>query len=313
MSFKVIGIGEVLWDLLPSGPQLGGAPANFACHAHALGARAGIITRVGKDPEGQEIIQRIKGMGISTRGVQVDDVVPTGTVAVRISDRGVPEYLIRERVAWDHIAARAGALASVRQADAICFGSLAQRCAVSRESIRRLVSAAPADAWRVFDANLRQNFFTREIIEQSLRRANLLKLNESELPVLAEMFGLAGDCRSQIAALAGAFGLRIVVLTRGQGGSLIFQAGRWSEHPAAPATVADTVGAGDSFTAALVLGLLHGLDLDAVHAFAAAVAGFVCSCAGATPVLPENLRNHFRRRRSAQDNQFHSRAAMQPG
>jgi len=313
MSFKIIGIGEVLWDLLPSGPQLGGAPANFAYHAHALGARAEIITRVGNDAQGHEIVQRIEDMGLIASNVQVDDVVPTGTVAVRISDKGVPDYVIREHVAWDRIAASTDALASVRQADAICFGSLAQRSAVSCRSIQELVSAASLDCWRVFDINLRQSFYSREIIEQSLRLANLLKLNDEEIPVLAKMFGLGGNPKTQVAALAGAFELRAVVLTCGKGGSLIYQSGRWSECAAAPVEVVDTVGAGDSFTAALVMGLLHEQDLDVVHTFASTVAGFVCSAAGATPSLPDNIRNYFKQLRFAINRGSNSRTAMQAG
>lgn len=293
MSFKIVGIGEVLWDLLPAGPQLGGAPANFAYHAHALGANAGVITRVGNDPHGYEIKQRIEKWGIGSAGVQVDDLAPTGTVTVKISGKGIPEYVIREGVAWDQIAADADALALVQKADAICFGSLAQRSEVSRRSIQQLISEAAPRAWRVFDINLRQKFYSREIIEQSLRLADLLKLNDNELPVLAEMFALPGGTREQIRSLAEAFQLRVVALTCGKGGSLVFQGGRWSERAAAPVQVVDTVGAGDSFTAALMVGLLHGLDLDAVHAFAATVAGFVCSCVGATPPLPKDICDRF--------------------
>jgi fructokinase len=293
MSFNVIGIGEVLWDLLPSGPQIGGAPANFAYHAHALGARAQVITRVGNDQRGHEIIHHLEEMGLPSNSVQVDESAPTGTVTVRLAANGIPEYTIHENTAWDRITVTPEALTAVRSADALCFGSLAQRSPVSRQSIERLVSAASASAWRVFDINLRQRFYTREIIERSLQLASVFKLNADELPVLAEMFGLARTAQEQMEALADAFGLRAVVLTRGGGGSLIYRQGRWSDQKSAPVKIVDTVGAGDSFTAALVMGLLHNQDLDAVHEFAAEVAGCVCSWAGATPPLPEKLRNHF--------------------
>ena len=290
MSFKVIGIGEVLWDLLPSGPQLGGAPANFAYHAHALGARSQVISRVGMDNRGDEIRRRLGDMDLPDNLVQMDSSLPTGTVSVVLTGNGVPEYTIHENVAWDHLAVTNEALAFVRAADAICFGSLAQRNPVSRLAIQRLVSAAPAATWRIFDINLRQNYFNREIIEASLKLANVLKLNDSELPILATLFGGKGSIESQIEFLADKFGLRVVALTRGADGSLLFREGRWSEQASAKITVKDTIGAGDSFTAALCLGLLRGLELDEINSAANQVAAYVCSCAGATPTLPNDLR-----------------------
>ncbi len=288
------GIGEVLWDLLPTGPQLGGAPANFACHAQALGANAGVITRVGNDSLGHEIIRRISAIGLPADGVQVDESAPTGTVSVSLSD-GVPQYNIYENVAWDRIAASQHALASVRASDAVCFGSLAQRSALSRASIQRLVSSATANAWRVFDINLRQHFFNREILQSSLELANVLKLKRAvNWPLLVgHTFGVEGNCRRQIESLVSRFGFRVVALTRGASGSILYRDGRWSEHAAMEIEVKDTVGAGDSFTAALCLGLLHGLDLDDINLAANQVAAYVCSCAGATPALPEALRQRL--------------------
>lgn len=184
-------------------------------------------------------------------------------------------------------------LAAVREADAICFGSLAQRSAISRQSICQLLSAAKVDALRVFDVNLRQHYYDREILERSLKLANVLKVNEEELPVIAGLFELPNDPHQQMQDLAGAFGLYTVVLTCGSRGSVILQAGRWSEQKPKIGKVVDTVGAGDAFTAALALGVLHGEDLDAVHAFASEVAGWVCGCAGGTPALPEKFQHHF--------------------
>ena len=289
----VIGLGEALWDLLPAGPQLGGAPANFAYHAHALGARAQVITRVGDDDYGREIIRRFESMGLDVGAVELDDAAPTGTVTVALSGNGIPEYTIHEKVAWDRIAATPVALAAVRAADAVCFGSLAQRSAASRDAIQSLLAATPPDALRIFDINLRQHFYGREIIERSLQLANVVKLNDSELPVLAQMFGLDGLLRQQIESLARDFHLRVVALTRGAEGSLLFQSGRWSEQPAGQVEVQDTVGAGDAFTAALCLGLLRGMDLDVMHAAASRIAAYVCGCVGATPDLPEPLRQQF--------------------
>ena len=289
----VIGLGEALWDLLPAGAQLGGAPANFACHARALGARTQVITRVGKDDRGREIIRRFEAMGIDGAMVQMDEASPTGTVTVALSGNGIPAYTIHDNVAWDRIAATPEALAAVRAADAVCFGSLAQRSEASRTAIQRLVAATPADALRIFDINLRQHFYSREIIGPSLQLANVLKLNDSELPVLAQMFGAAGSPRQQIESLARDFSLRVVALTRGAEGSLLFQGGRWSEQPAGQVEVQDTVGAGDAFTAALCLGLLHAMDLDVIHGSASLIAAYVCSCVGATPTLPEPLLRPF--------------------
>jgi fructokinase len=290
MSFKVIGIGEVLWDLLPSGSQLGGAPANFAYHAHALGAHASVVTRVGDDSLGRDIFARFKEFGFPNETVQVDDQTPTGTVTVRLDGDGVPHYTIHENVAWDRLVVTPAALAVVREANAICFGTLAQRHATARETIQRLVAAAPADAWCVFDINLRQKFFSREIIEQSLRLANVLKLNDSELPILADLFDLGKSPCDQIEQLAKGFDLRLVALTRGPQGSLLFREGRWSEQAPHPVEVVDTVGAGDAFTAALVMGLLLEMKLDEMHAWAAEIARHVCSHAGATPAIPLRIR-----------------------
>jgi len=311
MNFKIVGIGEVLWDLLPAGPQLGGAPANFAYHAHALGAQAGVVTRVGDDKFGREILRRLGEQGIADGTVQVDETAPTGTVTVELSDQGIPKYVIRENVAWDHLAVTQPALKAIREANAVCFGSLAQRGAISRASIQRLVAAAPAHALRVFDINLRQNYFSREVIEQSLRLANVLKLNEDELPILASLFGLTGSTRQQMDVLALRFSLRLVALTRGPAGSLLLQDGKWSDCPSVPIKIVDTVGAGDSFTAALVLGLLQKMALDEINALADEVARYVCSCAGATPPLPQAIIDRFANHRATRKSMAELSGALQ--
>lgn len=290
MSFQVIGIGEVLWDLLPSGPQLGGAPANFAYHAHSLGARSRIVTRIGDDELGRNILARFKQVGLDDSDVQTDREFPTGRVSVTLDDSGVPQYVIHENAAWDQLAVTESALKSVGAADAVCFGSLAQRHPVARASVQQLVAATPIGALRVFDINLRQHYHSREIIEASLRLATVLKLNDSELPVLSAMFGLTGAQREQLSALARSFDLETVALTRGAQGSLLYHRGCHSEQLPCPVKVVDTVGAGDAFTAALVMGLLHGRNLNEIHALAEAIAGHVCSCAGAMPSMPEDFR-----------------------
>ena len=293
MGFKVIGIGEVLWDLLPSGAQLGGAPANFAYHAQALGARAGVISRVGSDRLGQDIRRRLAELHLPLDLVQCDESAPTGTVTVELTGDGIPQFTIHRDVAWDHLVPTEAALSAARAAHALCFGTLAQRDEPSHSTIQKLLSHAAPESWRVFDINLRQTFYTRAVIESSLGFANVLKLNDEELPVLAAMFGLNGDVAMQVSAIAQMFELKLVALTRGPLGSLLYHGGRWSECQTRPVRVKDTVGAGDAFTAALVMGLLQDMDLDQINIAANEVARHVCSCAGATPPLPDELSGLF--------------------
>jgi len=294
MKYKVLAVGEILWDLLPSGKQLGGAPANFAYHAHALGAEVRVVSRVGNDPLGREILDRLRSLGLPTDGVGVDATAPTGTVSVELAADGQPRFTIHENVAWDRLVADKKSLAFAMHAAAVCFGSLGQRSEPSRNSIRKLVAATPPTTLRVFDINLRQQFYSREIVDDSLRLANVLKLNDTELPVLAAMFSLAGGVREQLAALAQRFALRAVALTRGAHGSVLLADDAWSEHSGLTVKVVDSVGAGDAFTAAVALGLLAGHPLDDINRHANEVAAYVCSQAGATPALPESLRRRMK-------------------
>lgn len=295
-AVRCLGIGEVLWDMLPAGRQLGGAPANFAYHAHALGADALVVSRVGNDAPGQEILDRLRGLGLPTDGVGVDPAAATGTVSVTLSADGQPTFTIHEDVAWDRLTVEPRALAMARAADVVCFGSLAQRSEASRQSIRELVAATPADALRVFDINLRQQFYSLEVVEASLQLASVLKINDAELPVVAGLLNLPGGPRAQMTELARRYGLRAVACTRGGRGSWLLADGRWSEHPGTPVQVVDSVGAGDAFTAAMTLGLLAGWDLDRVNEQANQVAACVCGQAGATPDLPAPLRAAFESR-----------------
>jgi fructokinase len=290
VSFKVVGIGEALWDLLPAGRQMGGAPTNFAYHACALGAEAQLITRVGNDDLGRELVNRLKKLGVPTDCVEVDAVKPTGTVTVTVEHDGQPRFIIHEGVAWDNLTGEAAGRIAVSKADAICFGTLGQRLEPARSTILSLVRATPPTTLRIFDVNLRQHFYSQAVIEKSLALANVLKVNDTELPRLAEMLGVTGDERSQISQLASRHKLRVVAYTRGERGSLLFVEGLWSDHPGVRTKVVDTVGAGDAFTAAMALGLLGGWDVDAINQRANEVAAHVASCAGATPDLPEHLR-----------------------
>jgi fructokinase len=293
VKWKLVGVGEVLWDLLPGGRQLGGAPANFAYHACALGAEAWVVSRVGRDELGRELLGRLQQFGLHTEAVEEDPAAPTGTVSVEVTAEGQPRFTIHQGVAWDRLSGEAAGRRAVAAADAVCFGTLAQRSEVPRRSIRALLRAAPAGSLRILDVNLRQDYYSREILEKSLALTNVLKVNETELARLAEMFGLPGDEQGQVAELAQHFRLQTVAYTRGEAGSLLHSEGQWSERPGEPVPLADTVGAGDAFTTALALGLLAGWPLDVVHRRASAVAAYVCSQPGGTPELPAELRAPF--------------------
>jgi len=294
--FVCLGVGEILWDVLPAGKQLGGAPANFAYHAHALGAEARVVSRVGADPLGREILDRLRTLGLPNDGITEDPSVPTGTVTVALDARGTPSYTIHENVAWDFLSAEEPIMRTAARADAICFGTLGQRNPVARTAIRRLVQALPETALRIFDINLRQHFWSRELIQESLGLANVLKLNDEELPVVAKLLGWDTSETACLEELAVRFRLQAVALTRGARGSTLLLAGNIPvHHPGARLTIADTVGAGDSYTAALALGLLHGHSAEAILAFAHRVADYVCTQPGATPPLPPELRHHFSR------------------
>ena len=293
MTYKLVGIGEVLWDMLPGGKRLGGAPANFTYHARSLGADARLVSRLGYDELGWAARSRLAALGVPGHCLEMDPSRPTGTVSVEIAADGQAKYHFPENVAWDALAGDPAGRLAVSQADAICFGTLAQRQEPSRSTIRSLVAAAARSALRIFDVNLRQSFFTPEVIEESLKLANVLKVNDAELPRLAAMFQLTGDERTQISQLAGRYRLRLVACTRGSNGSLLFAEGQWSEHPGIPTEVVDTVGAGDAFTAAMTLGVLAKWDLDRVNREANQVAAYVCGCSGATPELPDRLRGAY--------------------
>jgi fructokinase len=289
----VIGLGEVLWDLLPAGKQLGGAPANFAYHAHALGAEALVVSRVGSDAPGREILDLLSGLGLRTNGITTDSSAPTGTVSVGLDPEGQPTFTIHENVAWDFIEATGGVLREAARADAICFGTLAQRHPVARAAIRKVLDAAPPAALRIFDINLRQHFWSRELILESLQLADVLKLNNDELPTLARLLGLAGDESHLLRQLAVRFELKAVALTKGAKGSSLLAGGELVHCPGSKIAVADTIGAGDSYTAALALGLLSGHEPEQIIEFAHLVADYVCTQPGATPPMPAQLRQQF--------------------
>lgn len=293
MKSRIVSVGEVLWDLLPDGPQLGGAPANFAGHARALGAEVTLVSRVGRDPLGADALRLLAERGLDLSAMTLDPCRPTGTVAVALSPEGQPQFSIQEAVAWDELTVDTGHLSRIAQADALCFGTLAQRCPASREVVRRCVEAVSPDALRICDINLRAPFYTADAIEESLRMANVLKLNETELLELAEQFRLTGSAEEQLAALADRFGLHTVVLTLGAQGSRVFREGHWTFEPGRRVEVRDAVGAGDAFTAAVVLGILRGWPVQEIQRRATDIAAFVCTQPGATPDLPLTLTQPF--------------------
>ena len=291
--FRVVGIGELLWDLLPTGAQIGGAPANYSYHAGALGAEARTISRVGNDALGWNLRTQLDAIGVSTQHVQVDATMPTGTVAVELDASGQPSYRIMANVAWDNLQITPDAMMVVSAADALCFGTLAQRNVVARDTIRMLVAASPSGALRILDVNLRQHYFSPQLIEESLLLATVLKVNDVELPQLAAMFGLTGSEHAQMEQIAERWQLRAVALTRGEKGSALLTEHAWSEHRGVAVRVVDTIGAGDAFTAALTIGLLSGWALDDVNLQANRVAAFVASQAGGTPVLSPDITSPF--------------------
>ena len=289
---RVVGLGEILWDILPDGNRhLGGAPMNVAVHAQAVGCDASVISAVGEDELGREAIDILaRRHRLDLTAVQVLRERPTGAVDVRLAD-GQPTYEFRPDVAWDFLEATAVARQTATAADAVVFGTLAQRSAVSRRAIQELLTLTQPKCLRVFDVNLRPPFYEDSIIGESLEQANVLKLNDGELPTVLSAIGIdvEGDWTAEV------FGrmpqLRVVALTRGAQGSTIFARDRLDGHtvPAQQVTVQDTVGAGDAFTAVLIAGLLRGQSLDTIHEQAVAAAAFVCSQSGATPALPASL------------------------
>ena len=281
MKKVIVGIGEILWDLLPGDKALGGAPAKCAYHALRLGEEGWAVSAIGDDPLGAEI------MDIVTRKklrhiIAVTDK-PTGTVQVELDDKGVPGYNIKEDVAWDNIPFTPEMEALAARADAVCFGSLVQRMA-SRDSVLRFLRATRPEALRVFDINIRQHYYSREVIDESLKLADILKINDEEIRIVADMFGLGDDDTAACRALIARYGLQLVILTKGADGSEVITEDESFPQKAGKVKVVDTVGAGDSFTAAFVVAYLRGLSLSDAQRLANETAAYVCSCKGAMPL-----------------------------
>lgn len=293
MKYRIASIGELLWDIFPEGAEIGGAPGNFAYHVNALGGEGIVVSAVGYDQLGERILDRFGSMSLNTQYIFRDAAHPTGIVSVVVDKEGKPTYTIHENVAWDFIPRTPQLARLANNIDALCFGSLGQRAAVSRDTIQWFVKKARPRALTVFDMNLRQSFYSWETIDFSLRAADVLKLNEEELKRLTEFLALDGDELTLIKKIADSYDIRHVAYTRGARGSLLLSDREISDHPGYLTSVSDSVGAGDAFTAALVMGLLMGKNLDVINDAANRVASFICSQRGATPELPEVLKAVF--------------------
>lgn len=290
MNDIVVGMGEALWDVLPEGKKIGGAPANFAYHVSQFGLPSCVVSAVGDDALGKEIIENFTSKGLNQLIAEVP--YPTGTVQVEIDQAGVPQYEIKENVAWDNIPYTAHLEAIAEKTKAVCFGSLAQRNVVSRNTINRFLDAMPQteDSLVVFDVNLRQGFYNKEILCNSMKRCNILKINDEELVTVSRMFGYPGiDLQDKCWILLGKYNLKMLILTCGINGSYVFTPGNVSFQPTPKVEVADTVGAGDSFTAAFISSILKGKSVQEAHSRAVQTSAYVCTKKGAMPILPSDL------------------------
>lgn len=290
MKNLTIGMGEALWDVLPEGKKIGGAPANFAYHVSQFGLPSMAVSAIGDDALGKEIRENFTSKGLKHHLATVP--YATGTVQVELDPNGVPQYEIKENVAWDNIPWTPELEEIARNTKAVCFGSLAQRNVVSRETIGRFLDTMPRgeDSLVVFDVNLRQGFYTKEILCESMQRCNVLKINDEELVTVSRMFGYPGiDLQDKCWILLGKYNLKMLILTCGINGSYVFTPGNVSFQPTPKVEVADTVGAGDSFTAAFVASILKGKSVVEAHNLAVRTSAFVCTQNGAMPTLPREL------------------------
>ncbi|MFC5050493.1 carbohydrate kinase [Rubritalea spongiae] len=289
--FTIAGMGETLWDVYPDGARLGGAPTNFACHAAQLGERGEVISCVGGDAQGEQARVELAELGVGTDFIHVSETLPTGTVEVELDGEGKPRYAITADVAWDAIPSSHELLEFATTIDAVCFGVLSQRSEMSRTSIQRVLERMPEGALKVLDVNLREPWYDKNAVELALVSANVLKLSDEELPVLAEYFDLRGSAAEQLECIRQQFNLRYVVYTCGAEGSALSSENGYLFAPSSKAEVVDSVGAGDAFTASFCVGLLRGYAQEDCLKFANRVAGYVCAQSGACPELPASIKN----------------------
>jgi fructokinase len=284
MSYTIVGIGEILWDMLASGKQLGGAPANFAYHTNGI-----LVSAIGNDELGKQILTKLDSLSLNKDYIHINQNKATSKVSVKLDDEGKASYIIHEDIAWDFIPNTSKLMALAKTADAVGFGSLAQRSSMSHNTIQAFLEATSTETLRIFDINLRQSYYNKAIIESSLQLANILKINDEELPIVANMLALSGDEKTILQSLSNKYGLNLIALTKGDKGSILYTKQQTSIHKGYPTTIEDTIGAGDSFTAALTIGLLKQHDLESINDHANHVAAFICSQKGATAKLPPQL------------------------
>ena len=285
----VVGLGEALWDVLPEGKKLGGAPANFAYHAGQFGLQTIAVSALGEDALSEETVQQLEEKKLNYEMPRVP--YPTGTVLVELDAEGIPTYDIKENVAWDNIPFSESIENIARHAQAVCFGSLAQRNVVSRETIYKFLDSTPSDCVKIFDINLRQQFYTKEVIQESLKRCNILKINDEELITIGRMFGYPGlDIENKCFLILGKYNLDMLVLTCGVNGSYVFTPGKVSYQPTPKVEVADTAGAGDSFTGSFCAAILRGKTVEEAHQLAVRVSAYVCTQNGAMPQIPDTYK-----------------------
>lgn len=294
MKNIVVGLGEILWDVFPERKVLGGAPANFAYHVSQFGFNGYTVSAIGEDLLGKEILSGLEDKKLNYL-IETTDY-PTGTVQVTLNKSGVPQYEICENVAWDNIPFTARTENLAKNTQTVCFGSLAQRSAVSRETIRKFLAAMPEDSLKIFDINLRLDYYTKEIIEESLQMANMMKINDEEVIKIAALFDWNGEEQDICKRLLDEYNLNILILTKGIEGSFVFTARQTSYQPTPKVHVADTVGAGDSFTAAFVAAYLHGERIEDAHQLAVEVSAYVCLQHGAMPKLADAYLDLFHNR-----------------
>ena len=294
MNEIIVGMGEALWDCLPEGKKIGGAPANFAYHVSQFGFDSRVISAVGQDANGEEILDVFQQRKLKSVIEQVP--YPTGTVQVTLDTVGVPQYEIKEGVAWDNIPFTDELRNLALRTRAVCFGSLAQRSVVSRNTINRFLDTMPdiEGQLKIFDINLRQNFYTKEVLCESMQRCNILKINDEELVTISRIFGYPGiDLQDKCWILLAKYNLKMLILTCGTNGSYVFTPGEVSFQETPKVPVADTVGAGDSFTAAFTASILSGMPVPEAHKLAVEVSAYVCTQSGAMPELPAALKNRI--------------------
>lgn len=289
MKRLVVGLGEVLWDMLPEGRKIGGAPVNFAYHAGQFGIETMAVSAIGNDKLGEDTIAEMNGKHLNHIFPSVP--YPTGSVQVSLDEKGVPAYDIKENVAWDNIPFTNEIESVARNCQAVCFGSLAQRNTVSRNTIRKFIESTPSGCIRIFDINLRQNFYTSNVIHDSLELCNILKINDEEIMLVSRMFNYdSSNIENVCRTIMEDFSLEMVILTCGTKGSYIFTKGGVSFMPTPKVNVADTVGAGDSFTGSFCAAILRGLPVAEAHKKAVEVSAYVCTQNGAMPEIPESMK-----------------------